>query len=334
MKEAMFWEKLEDQKVQCTLCPHLCKISKGKRGICGVRENSDGKLMTLIYGLATSVTPDPIEKKPLFHFYPGTYALSFGTVGCNLTCQHCQNYGISQAKFEGTRFQRLKVDDVVKTARRYKCDGVAWTYNEPTIWFEFTYDASIKAKKEGLYTCYVTNGFIEPAPLKKIAPYLDAMNIDVKSYSPDFYKKICKAKLEPVLNTCVLAKKLGIFVELTYLVIPSQNDSEKELRDYCKWIVDNLGEDTPVHFSKFHPDYKMSDLIATPMSTLNRAHEIAREEGLKFIYLGNVPHGDYENTHCPKCNDLLIERIGFSTKSHYARGGKCQKCGTIIPLVQ
>ena len=161
MKEAMFWEKLDDQKVQCTLCPHICKISKGKRGICGVRENQNGKLMTLIYGLATSATPDPIEKKPLFHFYPGTYALSFGTVGCNLTCQHCQNYGISQTKFEGTRFQRLKVEDVVKTARRYKCDGVAWTYNEPTIWFEFTYDASIKAKKEGLYTCYVTNGFIE-----------------------------------------------------------------------------------------------------------------------------------------------------------------------------
>ncbi len=334
MKEAMFWEKLDDQKVQCTLCPHICKISKGKRGICGVRENQNGKLITLVYGLATSVTPDPIEKKPLFHFYPGTYALSFGTVGCNLTCQHCQNYGISQAKFEGTRFQRLKVDDVVSIARRYKCDGVAWTYNEPTIWFEFTYDASIKAKKEGLYTCYVTNGFIEPEPLKKIAPYLDAMNIDVKSYSPDFYKKICKAKLDPVLDTCVLAKELGIFVELTYLVIPSQNDSEKEIADYCKWIVDNLGEDTPVHFSRFHPDYKMKDLIATPMSTLSRAFEIAHEEGLKFIYLGNVPHGDYENTYCPKCGDLLIERIGFSTKSHYAKGGKCQKCGTIIPLMQ
>jgi pyruvate formate lyase activating enzyme len=334
MIKAMFWEKLEDQKVQCTLCPHICKISEGKRGICGVRENSDGQLMSLIYGLATSVTPDPIEKKPLYHFYPGAYVLSFGTVGCNLSCQHCQNYGISQAKFEGTRFQRLKVDDVVKTAKRYKCDGIAWTYNEPTIWFEFTYDASIIAKKEGLYTCYVTNGFIEPAPLKKIAPYLDAMNIDVKSYSPDFYKKICKAKLAPVLDTCVLAKELGIFLELTYLVIPSQNDSEKEIRDYCKWVVDNLGADTPIHFSRFHPDYKMNDLIKTPMSTLNRAHEIALEEGLKFIYLGNVPHGDYENTYCPKCKDLLIERIGFSTKSHYAKGGKCQKCGTTIPLVQ
>lgn len=333
MKEAMFWRR-QDNKIECMLCPHRCKISEGKRGICSVRESKNGKLNTLIYGLATSVTPDPIEKKPLYHFYPGTYVLSFGTVGCNFKCLHCQNYGISQAKIEAMRFQKLKVEEVVSIAKRYKCDGVAWTYNEPTIWYEFTYDASVVAKKEGLYTCYVTNGFIEKEPLQKISPYLDAMNIDVKSFSDDFYKRICKAKLQPVLDTCVLAKELDIFIELTYLIIPGQNDGEAEIKEYCKWVVDSLGEDTPIHFSRFHPDYKMLDSVATPMSTLYRAYEIAKETGLRYVYLGNVPHGDYENTYCPECGEVLIERMGFSTRSHYAKDGKCPKCGLAIPLMQ
>jgi pyruvate formate lyase activating enzyme len=332
MKEALVWKRLDNDKVQCELCPHLCKISSGKRGTCGVRENQKGKLVTLIYGLATSVTPDPIEKKPLFHFHPGTYVLSFGTVGCNLKCLHCQNYGISQAKLEAMRFKRLKVEEVIDIAKRYKCDGVAWTYNEPTIWYEFTYDASVLAKKEGLYTCYVTNGFIESEPLKKIAPYLDAMNIDVKSFANDFYKKTCKAKLEPVLETCYLARKLGIFIELTYLIIPQSNDHESELTDFCQWVVQNLGEDTPVHFSRFHPDYKMQDAIATPISTLEGAYEIAKSAGLNFVYIGNVPHGDYENTYCPNCGELLIERIGFSTKQHHIKSGMCPKCNLKLPL--
>ena len=333
MKDAMFWKKA-DNKIECMLCPHRCKISEGKRGICGVRENHKGKLKTLIYGLASSVTPDPIEKKPLFHFYPGTYVLSFGTVGCNLRCLHCQNHGISQAEFEARKLRKLNVEDVVETAKRYRCHGIAWTYNEPSIWFEFTYDASVVAKKEGLYTCYVTNGFIEKEPLEKIAPFLDAMNIDVKSFSDDFYKKTCKAKLAPVLDTCVLAKNLGIFVELTYLIIPSHNDSETEIAEYCSWVVDNLGNETPVHFSRFHPDYRMLDGTATPMSTLNMALDTAKEAGLKYVYLGNVPHGNYENTYCPKCKELLIERIGFSTHEHYVKDGVCPKCNQTIPLIQ
>ena len=334
MKEAMFWRKLKDDKVECELCPHRCKISKGKRGICGVRENQKGKLYTLIYGLATSITPDPIEKKPLYHFHPGTYALSYGTVGCNLKCQHCQNFGISQAKIESMHLKKVRVDDVVNNARRLKCQGIAWTYNEPTIWYEFTYDASKIAKKMGLYTCYVTNGFIEPEPLEKINPYLDAMNIDVKSFSEDFYKRTCKAKLEPVLRTCELAKKLRIHIELTYLIIPGQNDSEKEISKFCSWIADSLDTKTPVHFSRFHPDYNMRDSIATPMSTLGKAYEIAQKEGLEYIYLGNVPHGDYENTVCPSCSELLIERIGFSTRQYLLKDGKCPKCGAIMPILQ
>ncbi|UCE74547.1 MAG: AmmeMemoRadiSam system radical SAM enzyme [Methanomassiliicoccales archaeon] len=334
MKESMFWQKLEDDKVECLLCPHRCKISPGKLGVCGVRENRKGKLNTLIYGLATSVTPDPIEKKPLFHFHPGTYVLSFGTVGCNLKCIHCQNYSISQAKIEGMRMKNLKKEDIVTIAQRYKCEGIAWTYNEPTIWYEFTYDASKIAKEKGLYTCYVTNGFIEKEPLEKISPYLDAMNIDVKSFHNDFYKKTCKGKLQPVLDTCELAKELGIFIELTYLIIPGLNDSESEIANYCKWIAESLGENTPIHFSRFHPDYKMQDTIATPMSTLTRAHEIAKEAGIKYVYLGNVPHGDYENTYCPECGELLIERIGFSTRAHYVKNGKCPKCELATPLIQ
>jgi pyruvate formate lyase activating enzyme len=334
MKEAMFWRKLPEGKVECQLCPHGCVISNGKVGICGVRENHKGKLISLIYGLATSVTPDPIEKKPLYHFHPGTYALSFGTVGCNLKCLHCQNYSISQADFETLRLKRLRLDDVVNNARRLKCQGIAWTYNEPTIWYEFTYDVSKIAKKMGLYTCYVTNGFIESEPLRKMSPYLDAMNIDVKSFSNDFYKSTCKAKLDPVLRTCELAKELGIFIELTYLVIPGRNDAEEEISKFCKWVVDSLGDETPVHFSRFHPDYKMKDSIATPMSSLKKAYEIANEVGIKYIYLGNVPHGDYENTYCPSCGELLIERLGFSTRAHHISGGKCPKCGTEAPIIQ
>jgi len=333
MKEAMFWEKVNG-KLQCTLCPHRCKISDGKRGICGVRESRNGALQSLIYGMATSVTPDPIEKKPLYHFHPGTYALSFGTVGCNFKCRHCQNYSISQADFEGMRFKRLTPEKVVEKAKKLKCEGIAWTYNEPTIWYEFTYDASILAKEAGLYTCYVTNGFIEAEPLEKISHYLDAMNIDVKSYSNDFYKRICKGKLQPVLDTCRLARKLDIFIELTYLVIPGENDDEDQLTEFCTWVKENLGENTPVHFSRFHPDYQMLDAKATPMSTLGSAFDIAKKAGIKYVYLGNVPHGEYENTFCPKCENLLIERVGFSTRGYYAQDAKCPKCGETIPIIE
>lgn len=323
---AKFWEK-KNEKIECKLCAHHCKIGLGKSGICGVRENHEGELNTLIYGQATSVTPDPIEKKPLYHFYPGTSVLSFGTVGCNFKCDQCQNYGISQTKPGSMRLHGLKIEDIPRLAKRYDCKGVAWTYNEPTIWYEFTYDGSVEAKKHDLYTCYVTNGFIEKEPLEEISPYLDAMNIDVKAFSNDFYRKTCSAKLQPVLDTCKRAKELGIFIELTYLIIPNHNDTETEIRSYCKWVTEELGVDTPLHFSRFHPHYKMRDVPATPMSSLNSAYKIAKEEGLSFIYVGNVPHGNYENTYCPKCGEMLIERYGFSPSLHGLKGGNCLKCG-------
>ena len=333
MKEAMFWKKEED-KIRCRLCSHNCIIPQGKRGICGVRENRNGKLQSLIYGLASSVIPDPIEKKPLYHFQPGTNALSFGTIGCNFRCPYCQNYTISQAGIEDAHLQHVKLEDIVNLAKKYRCKGVAWTYNEPTIWYEFTLDGSKIAKRNGLYSVYVTNGFISEEPLKEISPYLDAMNIDVKAFNENFYKKIVKARLRPVLDTCILAKELGIHIELTYLIIPSYNDDKEEIKKYCQWVVNELGDETPCHFSRFHPHYKMIDVPSTPLSTLEKAYQTAIDEGLKYVYLGNVPNTNKENTYCPECGKLLIERNGFSTSSLRIKDGKCSYCGEEINIVQ
>jgi pyruvate formate lyase activating enzyme len=323
-KEAAFWKPIKDDKVQCALCPHHCVIAPEKRGICGVRKNENGKLYTLIYSSCSSVADDPIEKKPLYHFYPGSLVLSLGSVGCTFRCEHCQNYSISMAGPDDGSLQDIPPETVVEITKDHGCRGVAWTYNEPTIWHEYTLDCAKLVKKAGLYTVYVTNGFIEEAPLKEIAPYLDAMNIDVKAFHDDFYKKICKARLAPVLHACELAKQLGIHLELTYLVIPGLNDNLEEIRRFCQWTADTLGINTPVHFSRFHPDYKMTDIPATPTSTLLSIHTIATEAGLQFVYLGNIPHSDYDN--------LLIERHGFSTMIKNLTNGKCTKCGAPIPI--
>ncbi len=331
MHEAMFWEPLKGKKVQCNLCPHNCKISSGKRGICRVRMNNSGKLYSLIYGLTSSGAVDPIEKKPLYHFHPGSDVYSFGTLGCNFKCMQCQNYYTSQSEPDESGVKPVAPSAAVKPARDRGCDGIAWTYNEPTIWFEYTYEGSVYAKKHGLYTVYVTNGFINPEPLKKIAPYLDAMNIDVKSFDPNFYKKICGGKLGPVKATCELARELGIHIEITNLVIPTLNDDHDDIRKLCKWIKTKLGPDTPLHLSRFHPNYKMTDLPPTPEKTLLAAHKIATKAGLKFVYLGNIYHPKFGDTYCPNCNKLVIERGGFFNKSKIKlKKGKCTKCGEII----
>ena len=331
-KEARFWESMSDGKVQCNLCPHNCKINIGKRGICRVRKNEDGKLYSLIYGSCSSIADDPIEKKPLYHFYPGSIVLSLGSVGCTLRCDHCQNYGISRAAPEDMFLNELLPEKAVELAKQHRCKGIAWTYNEPTIWHEYTYDSAKLAKKAGLYTVYVTNGYINKEPLGEIAPYLDAMNIDVKAFHNDFYKKICKASLEPVLKTCETAKSLDIHIEVTYLVIPGMNDSLDEIRKFCNWVIKKLGRETPVHFSRFHPDYKMIDVPPTPFDTLSKAYNIAKNEGVLYPYLGNVPPGEYENTICPKCNSKIIKRYGFTSQINGLENGKCKKCGTEIPL--
>lgn len=331
-KEARFW-RMDRDRVRCELCPHFCRIADGKVGICGVRENRKGKLYSLIYGKITSIAPDPIEKKPLFHFYPGTAVLSFGTVGCNYSCPFCQNYSISQAKPKDTFLRDLDPKDIVGLIRKYNCRGVAWTYNEPSIWHEFTYDCSRLAKEAGYYTVYVTNGYLNEEPLREIAPYLDAMNIDLKSLREEFYKKLCKARVQPVLDTCVLAKELRIHIELTNLVIPYENDREEDFKKLTTWVVENLGPEVAVHFSRFHPDYRMLDRPRTPIETLELAYETAKRAGLKYVYVGNIPTDERENTLCPNCGNTVIGRWGYSISKYDLDGNKCRKCGGKVDII-
>lgn len=332
-RDARFWKPLVDKKVQCNLCPHNCKVKDEGLGVCGVRKNENGKLYTLIYGSCSSVAADPIEKKPLYHFYPGTNVFSLGTVGCNFKCEHCQNFSISTATPDYRYIREIMPDQAVELARGYNCQGIAWTYNEPSIWHEYSFDSAKLAKKTGLYTVYVSNGYINEEPLKEISPYLDAMNVDVKALSDDFYKKICKARLEPVLQTCERVKELDIHLEVTYLVIPGYNDSTDEVKRFCSWVVDKLGDSTPVHFSRFHPHHRMTDVPMTPIETLLKIYDLAKQNGILYPYLGNVPHGDYENTMCPNCGNICIERFGYSTNLAGYREGKCVKCGNSIPIV-
>ncbi len=331
-KEASFWKPLKNQTVQCFLCPHHCVIAPGKNGICGVRTNENGTLFSLIYQACSSIAADPIEKKPLYHFHPGSLVLSLGSVGCTFRCDHCQNYQISMARPEEQMLRELPAEQLRMVASKQGCEGVAWTYNEPTIWHEYTREAAQKVKDAGLYTVYVTNGYIEEEPLKDIAPYLDAMNIDVKAFREEFYKKTCKARLAPVLQTCERAKKLGIHLEITYLVIPGHNDASDEMKEFCHWVAEKLGVDTPVHFSRFHPDYSMTDVPMTPLSTLLTCHSMAKDAGIQYVYLGNIGHGDYDNTYCPSCKNLLVERYGFSAHIKGLAQGTCSRCGASIPI--
>jgi pyruvate formate lyase activating enzyme len=332
-KIASFWKKINDKKIKCSLCAHNCNIDEGKVGRCGVRKNEKGTLYTLIYGSTSSLASDPIEKKPLYHFYPGSYAFSMGTIGCNFKCSHCQNFSISTAKADFPYLKEITPEQVVALAKQHNCQGVSYTYNEPTIWHEFAFDSAKLVKKEGLYTCYVTNGYISEEPLRELSKYLDAMNIDVKSFNEDFYKKVCKSRLEPVLNTCRLANELDIHIELTYLVIPGYNDKIEDIRNFCRWIVEKLDVNTPVHFSRFHPDYNMTDVKMTPMETLLKIYEVAKEEGILFPYLGNVYHGEYENTYCPKCGSISIERNNYSISLEGLNQNNCSKCGNILPII-
>lgn len=332
-REALFYKKLEAQKVQCELCPHNCLILPKSRGLCGVRENRDGSLFSLVYGRIISAQVDPIEKKPLFHFLPGSTSCSVATVGCNFRCDFCQNYGISQAPREKKPIvgQETSPEEVVATAVAQGCQSISYTYTEPTIFFEFAYDCAKLAKAKGIRNIFVTNGFTNPAPIELIAPYLDAANVDLKSFRDDYYKKICGGRLAPVLETLKLMKKLRIWVEITTLLIPGLNDSDQELKELAAFIKNELGEETPWHLSAFFPTYKMQDIPPTPEATLRRAREIGLAAGLKYVYTGNLPIQGAEDTYCPQCREPLITRTGFLVLSNLIGGkGICPKCARPI----
>ena len=331
--EAMHYEGLGGGKVHCHLCGHDCRINEGKRGICGVRENHGGTLVSLVRDRMSSMNADPIEKKPLYHFHPGTTSLSFGTIGCNFGCVHCQNWSITMVEPGKRNLRPLDPEMVPLLARDMGCQGVSWTYNEPTVWYETTLEGSRAASKEGLYTNYVTNGYIQELPLREIAPVLGAMNIDVKAFREGFYRDVCKARLQPVLETSELAKELGVFVELTYLVIPDLNDSDGELSEFSAWVRDRLGVDTPVHFSRFHPDFKMQDRGRTPRSTMKRACDTARAAGLEHVYVGNIHQPEDEMTRCTSCGTVLVDRAGFHSQLRFGSDGRCPKCGKGVPFV-
>ncbi|QXE87404.1 AmmeMemoRadiSam system radical SAM enzyme [Geomonas nitrogeniifigens] len=331
MKEALFFEREEGNRVRCGLCRFRCRIADGARGICSVRENRGGTLYSLVYGKLCAEHVDPIEKKPLFHVMPGTRSYSIATVGCNFHCRHCQNYTISQverdAPIAGTERTPL---EVVQRARNADCLSISYTYTEPTIFFEFAYDTALLAKEAGLSNVFVTNGYISKEALSMIAPYLDAANIDLKGFSEGFYRDVVHARLSEVLDSIIEYRKQGIWVELTTLIIPGLNDSEAELQGIAEFIVTNLGIDTPWHVTQFYPTYKLTDRPRTPVETLRKAREIGRAAGLHYVYEGNVPGEGGENTWCPSCSALLIERYGFSIDTNRIRNGACPDCGTVI----
>jgi pyruvate formate lyase activating enzyme len=330
--ESFLYDTLDEKKVKCKTCSWRCTIKNGKLGFCQVRENRGGILYALNYGVVSSANVDPIEKKPLFHFYPGSSVFSLGTVGCNFRCLHCQNFTISQTALdEYTHLTEYSPEEAVNLAKEYGCQGIAWTYNEPGIWFEYTYDSAKLAKAQDLYTVYVTNGYMTKEALNMISPFLDAMNIDVKGFTDKFYRKLCKTRLKPVLETIFLAHKLGVYIELTYLVIPTYNDSSEEITDFVNWVAD-LDSNVPVHFSRFHPEYKLTDVPVTPTHTLQMALNIAKEK-LNFVYVGNVPGHEGENTFCPDCNSLLIERVGYEISIKGLTGNSCLKCGFQVPYL-
>jgi pyruvate formate lyase activating enzyme len=330
MKEAMFYEKLDEKKVRCFLCSHHCTIKEGKRGICHVRKNMDGTLYSLVYGKVISMHIDPIEKKPLFHFLPSSTSFSIATAGCNFRCEHCQNFEISQYPMEHEDIpgQTVTPEDIVEAAAKNGCESISYTYTEPTIFFEFAYDCAKLAHSKGIKNVFVSNGFTTPEATRVIAPYLDGNNIDLKG-SDDFYRKICSARLEPVKETIRLMKELGVWVEVTTLIIPDLNDSEEDLRDIAGFIK-SVDPYIPWHVSQFYPTYQLMDKPRTPVKTLQKAREIGFEAGLKYVYEGNVPGEGGENTYCHNCRELLIRRLGFSIVKNNIKDGQCLKCGTAI----
>jgi pyruvate formate lyase activating enzyme len=332
MKEAMFYKKLKDA-IKCETCARGCVIAEGQLGFCRVRKNIKGKLYSLTYGKICSAAIDPIEKKPLYMFAPGSHTLSISTVGCTFNCKFCCNYAISQGWNEVTG-EEFTPEAVVELAKNQSCEGISYTYTEPTVQLEFAYETAKIASEKGLYNMFVTNGYTTPKAIKKISKYLNAATVDFKgSANPEFYKKFSLVpRVEPIFDALLAYKKNKVYTEITDLLIPKVGDNLDDFKKLCKWVVDNLGDETPFHILQFFPTYKMLDLPRTPLTTLEKAYDIAKKEGLNYVYLGNVSHRK-ENTYCPNCGTLAIERTILGvTKFSLKRDLKCLKCGNKVPV--
>ena len=332
--DAMLWEKLDGQTVRCGLCGHECVIAAGKYGICRVRQNVAGAMKSVNYGFMVAMHVDPIEKKPLFHFLPGTQSLSVASVGCNFQCEFCQNWQISQLPRSGSWHPRaeevISPEQIVTVATPHDCASIIYTYTEPTVFFELAYETAQLARKRGIRNCFVSNGYMTPSAVRTIAPYLDAINVDLKAFRDETYQRVMKASLAPVLTCLESLVAAGVWVEVTTLVVPGMNDSSEELRDIAQFIAGRLGPHVPWHVSRFHGDYKMGHLPDTPIASLQLACKLAAEAGLKYVYCGNVPGHASESTYCKACGELVIERMGFAVRQMLLRDGACENCGAKI----
>jgi len=333
VKEAMFYEKLADKRVRCDLCPRQCEIADLERGYCGVRENRGGTYYTLVFGRAVAVNVDPIEKKPLFHYLPGTQALSIATTGCNIFCKFCQNWNISQARPEDRRAEYLPPEILVKACRRYDSPTIAYTYTEPVVFYEYVHESAKYARENGVGNVVISNGYLLEKPAVEWCKVLSGVKVDLKAFTEKFYKEMCDGRLRPVLDALKVFKREGIWLELVVLLLPGMNDSRDEIRRMSDWVVKELGPDVPMHFSRFHPEYLVKNLPRTPLRTVEQARDTAMECGVKFAYVGNVAPHEYEHTYCPKCKNLLIQRIGYYVRIKGLKDGVCRNCGEKIPGV-
>ncbi len=332
-REASWYRKLPEKRVECQLCPRACQVADAERGGCGVRENRGGTYYTLVHGVACTVHLDPIEKKPFFHVLPGRQALSYATAGCNVECKFCQNWEISQFRPEQVAARDLPPDALAQLARNNGVPLLSATYSEPVVFWEYVRDTAVAGRRAGVRSTVVSNGFIQEKPLKEVLPLLTAMKVDLKAFSEKFYKELVRGELKPVLKTLETIKESGTWLEIVVLLLPGHNDSEAEVRGLSRWVKSTLGPEVPVHFTRFHPTYRLTNLPPTPLPTLERAWEIAKAEGLAFPYMGNVPGHPGENTTCPGCGKALVRRIGFQVLENVLARGACPQCRRVIPGV-
>ena len=330
LKEVMFYKKLADLKVECGICPKKCRIADLERGYCGNKENRGGIYYSLVHSRPCAVHIDPIEKKPLFHCLPSASAFSIATAGCNFECRFCQNWDIAQYRPEQVESSYMPPDIIARLAREQNCKTIAYTYSEPTVFYEYMFDCAVEGQKAGVGSVMISNGFINEEPLRKLCRQLTAVKVDLKSFSEKFYKEYCSGELAPVLKTLKVLKETGVWFEIVVLIIPTLNDSTREINDMVRWIQNKLGPDVPVHFTRFHPMYKIKNLPPTPVSTLETCYKSAREAGLHFVYIGNIPGHEAENTYCPRCGKILIRRMSYAILQNNVHNGMCT-CGQPIP---